>query len=242
MSSHEHDPNCIQSVDAAPYVLGALDDGELRRYREHLKGCALCRVEVAELQGVVDELPGSAPPVAASQALRGRILATVRSEAELLHAAGHEADQPPKPVSRWRTRPLSFVSGGIALAGTAAVAVVIALSVGSGTPERVTPAQVASTLPGAQASLHRTGDRADLVVSGMPPPALGRIYEVWLKHGRSASAQPTDALFGVTSRGSAAVHVPNSLHGVTEVMVTNEPAGGSAHPTTKPLLSVALPS
>jgi hypothetical protein len=46
----------------------------------------------------------------------------------------------------------------------------------------------------------------------------------------------------VTSAGSGAVDVPNSLHGVEEVMVTSEPAGGSAHPTGAPLIRVALRS
>jgi anti-sigma-K factor RskA len=242
MSSREPDLDCAQSIDAAPHVLGALEERESRSYREHLQSCARCRAQVAELQGVVDELPTSAPPVVASPALRERILASVRAEAELLHAAGHQADRPPKPASRWRSRPFSFVAGGVALAGTAAVAAVIALSVGSAPSEHVTPAKVASTLQGAEASLHRTGERGDLVVSGMPAPPLGRIYEVWLKRGARAPAQPTDALFGVTNQGSAAVHVPNSLHGVSEVLVTDEPAGGSAHPTTQPLLTVALPA
>jgi hypothetical protein len=74
----------------------------------------------------------------------------------------------------------------------------------------------------------------------MPQPAVGRIYEVWLSHGKDA--QPTNALFSVTGTGTGSVDVPNSLHGVKEVMVTSEPAGGSLHPTTPPLLRVALRS
>ena len=237
MSAHDRDFDCPECVDAAPYVLGALEDSDLQRFREHLASCEPCRAEVAELQRVADMLPASVPPAAAPAALRERVLATVRSEADLLHAAGHQADQPPRPASRWRSRPRSFVTAGLALAATAVVATAIALSLGTSTPEHV----IGGSAPlGARASLRQVGDRADLVVSGMPPPALGRIYEVWLKRGRTGAAQPTDALFSVTSRGSASVHVPNSLHGVTEVMVTNEPDGGSSRPTTKPLIVVAL--
>jgi hypothetical protein len=64
---------------------------------------------------------------------------------------------------------------------------------------------------------------------------------VWLSHGPH-DARPTNALFGVTGSGSGAVGVPESLHGVREVMVTSEPSGGSSHPTTAPLIRVALRS
>jgi hypothetical protein len=79
MSSREEDFGCEQRADAAPYVLGALEEAE--SYRRHLAGCATCRAEVAELQLVVDTLPATVPPVVASKALRERVLATVRSEA-----------------------------------------------------------------------------------------------------------------------------------------------------------------
>jgi hypothetical protein len=73
----------------------------------------------------------------------------------------------------------------------------------------------------------------------MPQPSLGKIYEVWLAR-RSGAPQPTNALFGVTSRGSGSVNVPNGLHGVREVMVTSERLGGSSHPTSPPLIRVTL--
>ena len=96
-----------------------------------------------------------------------------------------------------------------------------------------------ASVNGASASLHQIGDRGELVVSGMPQPALGKVYEVWLKRG-GASPQPTDALFGVTSLGRGAVTVPSSLRGVKEVLVTSEPLGGSTRPTSPVLLRVVL--
>jgi anti-sigma-K factor RskA len=240
MSSREQKLDCSHNVDAAPYVLGALEDDELRRYREHLSSCASCRAEVAGLQPVADELPASAPPAFASAALRERILATVRSEAELLRAAGHRADEPPRLARPWRSRRFSPLTAGVAVAlAAAAAAVAIAIGLGSSTSERVTPAQVAASVPGARATLHQGGERTELVVSGMPQPARGRIYEVWLSSG-PGDAQPTNALFGVTRRGSGAVSVPDSLHGVKEVLVTSEPLGGSSHPTSSPLIRVVL--
>ena len=66
------------------------------------------------------------------------------------------------------------------------------------------------------------------------PPA-GHIYEVWLQHGHQAPS-PTSTLFGVTSSGAGDVGVPGSLHGVSHVLVTAEPLGGSLHPTSNPVI------
>ena len=237
MSSREEDFGCEQSGDAAPYVLGALD--EVDSYRAHLDGCATCRAEVAELQLVVDTLPATVPPVVAPAALRERVLATVRSEAELLQAAGSRVDQPPRRLGLWRSPRVSLLGAGIAIAAAVAVAVAIAVTPRSTAPEHVTSAQVAPSIAGAHASLRQADSRAELVVSGMPQPPLGKIYEVWLSRG-STSPQPTDALFGVTGSGGGSVNVPGNLHGVKEVMVTSEPLGGSSRPTSPPLIRVVL--
>jgi hypothetical protein len=195
----------------------------------------VCQAEVARLQPVVDTLPAAVPSQSAPEDLRPRVLSVVRSEAELFRVAGHEADEPPRRGSRWR-RPRGALLAWGALAAGAAAALAIALTAGSSQQTRVTSAHVA--IVGAHASLNQVGGHSELVVAGMPQPPRGKIYEVWL--GRGAAPRPTDALFGVTSRGSGSVAVPGSLHGVKEVLVTSEPLGGSSHPTSTPLIRVAV--
>ena len=46
------------------------------------------------------------------------------------------------------------------------------------------------------------------------------------------------ALFSPTSAGNAVVEVPGNLKGVSSVLVTPEPMGGSPHPTHAPVISV----
>jgi anti-sigma-K factor RskA len=241
MSLRESDLDCPHRADAAAYVLGALDDDELQRFRAHIDGCAQCRAEVTELQAVADELPASVAPAVASDALRQRILATVRSEAQLLSAAGHEADRPVTSKPRWyRRNDFLLGIGAAAAAGVAAlVAVLIAVSSSGHANVTVSEGEGLGPARSAQVSLRQRYGRAELVVAHMPQPGIGRIYEVWLSHGPH-DARPTNALFGVTGSGSGAVGVPDSLHGVKEVMVTSEPSGGSAHPTSPPLIRVAL--
>jgi anti-sigma-K factor RskA len=241
MSRREFDFDCPQLPDAAAYVLGALEDDELQRYSEHMDGCAQCRAEVTDLQVVVDELPMSVPPARAPKSLRGRILANVRAEAELLDAAGHTADEPVKARRPWYRRNDFMLGAGAAAAAGLAALVAVLIAVGSSGQAKitVTPGKGIGAASTAEVSLKQTNGRAELVVAHMPPPALGRIYEVWLVHGKSAP-KPTNSLFSVTSGGSGEVDVPNSLHGVDEVLVTSEPEGGSLHPTRPPVISVPL--
>jgi anti-sigma-K factor RskA len=241
MSHRESDVDCPQLPDAAAYVLGALEDAELAIFREHMDGCAQCRAEVAELQVVVDELPLSVPATTAPGSLRGRILADVRSEAELLNAAGHAADRPVKTGRPWYRRNDFMLGAGAAAAAGIAALVAVLIAVGSSGHAKivVTPGKGIGIARTADVSLKQRDGHAELVVAHMPPPALGRIYEVWLVHGKKAP-EPTNALFSVTSGGSGEVDVPNSLHGVKEVLVTSEPAGGSQHPTRPPVIAVPL--
>jgi anti-sigma-K factor RskA len=241
VSLRESDFDCLHRADAAAYVLGALEDDELQSFRAHVDGCAQCRAEVAELQPVADELPASVAPAVAPDALRERILATVRSEAQLLSAAGHEADRPVASKARWyRRNDFLLGIGAAAAAGVAAlVAVLIAVGSSGHAHVTVTEGEGLGRARSAQVSLRQRDGRAELVVAHMPEPAVGRIYEVWLSHGPH-DVRPTNALFAVTGSGSGAVGVPDSLHGVKEVMVTSEPSGGSAHPTSPPLIRVAL--
>jgi anti-sigma-K factor RskA len=240
MSPREPNDDCLRRDDAAAYVLGALEHDEHERFREHLAGCARCQAEVAELQPVVDELPASVPATIAPKEMRARILATVRAEAELLGAAGIGADRPAEATRPWYRR--KDFALGVAAAASAGVAALVAvlIAVGGASHTKVVPGEGIGNARTAEVSLTRRDGHSELVVKRMPQPALGRIYEVWLKRG-TGEPKPTNALFSVTNGGSGEVDVPN-LHGIKEVLVTSEPAGGSLHPTSAPLIRVALGS
>ena len=108
---------------------------------------------------------------------------------------------------------------------------------GAGPNARVVRASVSS--PAARAVVTLRSGRAELIVRGMPAPAAGKVYEVWLvREGRAPIA--TSALFDVAADGSAAVDVPGDMRGVSEVLVTPEQRGGSARPTHAPVISARL--
>jgi hypothetical protein len=175
----------------------------------------------------------------APDAMRRRILEQARAEASVLHAAGHEADEAPRQSS-WRTWLGSPIGVAAAVAAAVVIALVLVVATGSG-GEKVFRGHISASAVGASATLRQHDGRAELVVAHMPQPGLGRIYEVWLSRG-PGNAQPTSALFSVTSKGDGETDVPSDLHGIREVMVTSEPAGGSLRPTRKPLIQIPLNS
>jgi anti-sigma-K factor RskA len=229
-----------RAQDAASYVLGALPEDELESYREHLGDCAECAAEILALQPAADSLALGVVRVEAPPDLRTRLLAVVGGEAELLHAAGHEADLPPRTRARWRGRLAPALAATAALAAGLAIGA-LAINGGTNTVTRTQTIEAAVVAPGyhATAALHKAGSQVVLVLAGMPAPPPGHIYEVWLERGTQAPA-PTDVLFSVTHSGGGSVGVPGSLQGVSKVLVTAEPLGGSLKPTREPVIVASI--
>jgi hypothetical protein len=209
---------------------GDPDHSSVQLIRPSAPPVAVAMPDPSELSPEGPERPGESAH--ASVGLRRRVLARVRTE--------------PEPIGSGALHAARRILGGgrrrgafalLALTGSGVLAVsVLSLNGGSGTLGR---AHLAQELGGAHASLHRVDGHAELRLAGMPPPPIGEVYEVWLS-GPRAAARPTNALFNITSAGTAAVEVPGSLRGVREVTVTAEPVGGSLHPTSPVILSVAL--
>lgn len=233
MSEPEQIRPCDRIDDAAAYVLGALAESEIDTYRSHLAGCAACRDEVLHLQPVVDSLAVGVQTARAPVGLRARLMAVVHGEAELLRAAGRDADRPTRARARRFWLLPSFASTGALALGL----LIGALVIGSGSSGRTRVIQATVAAPGtrANAALHQSGSRVVLELAGFPAPPRGRIYEVWLEHG-TQPPRPTDVLFSVTLNGNGSVVVPGDLKGVTKVLVTDEPLGGSPHPTRNPVI------
>jgi len=224
------------------YVLGALDENERAAFEEHLAGCPACREEVDELRPAVEVLPISVEPLDPPPALKARIMAEVEREASLLAAAGPEADRPPAREPARRRRRFSLHIPRLVPVAVAAVLLIVGVAIGVGVgelgspSERTVTAQV-SDAPGATLQLEVNGEEGRLMARGLPAPPNGRVYQVWLKRDGHAP-EPTAALFMPSRDGAATASVPGSLEGVDQVMVTDEPDGGSPQPTGD-LLAVA---
>jgi anti-sigma factor RsiW len=247
--------DCGRRHDTGAYVLGALDERDRDAFEEHLRTCERCREEVEDLRVAADALPLAARQVVPPPALRDRIMAVVREEAAVLAAAGPEADAPPaarparpsrsgaaRRAAPWWRRALPALRP-LPAAGLAAVLLGLGVLAGAqlsgdrdGDP-RVVTAEVAA--PSARAEVVVQHDRARLVVAGLPAAPRGQVYQVWVQRPGGDPA-PTDALFRTTADGRASVDVPGRIGGVEKVLVSREPDGGSAAPTTDPVVVATL--
>ena len=231
---------CARRDDAGSYVLHALPDDEHERFEAHLATCADCQREVADLQVAADTLPLAAVQVDPPPELRERIMTIVRSEAELLAAAGARADEPganaPRRRRRWALslRPLPAAMAASALVAAGVIGGIV-LTGGNDTKTVTGTVQIASA-PTARAALKLSDDATNLQVRNMPPPPSGKVYQVWLKRPNQDPA-PTTALFRTDPNGSADVEIQRGrLKGVDQVLVTAEPDGGSMKPTSDPVI------
>jgi anti-sigma factor RsiW len=224
--------------DAAAYVLGALEPHEAVAFELHLEQCTVCREEVESLGGVVQALPMATQQFRAPRSLRRRVRRAVRHGSPSLERSGRRGAR-----STWLGALPALLGPGrapAAFAGsllTVAVAAVVVISLGSSTGGTLIQAQVSGITGSAQ--LHLVSGHGELVVKHLTAPGRDRVYEVWLERGDSEPV-PASVLFSVNSSGNADVGLPNDLRGVSAVLVTSEPLGGTRKPTRAPVIDAKL--
>ena len=233
------------------WLLGALDEETAKDFAAELERSPQLRAQVAHLQPVVDALPMGAPQLDPPVSLRDRIMATVHEEADLRRAAAGEPRRArPEPEaapaasgSRRRRflglRPLTAI-------GFACLALVVGIGAGLaldtddvGLGGKTVAAKVA--FPNARGTMVDRGrEGGRLALTGIPNPEKGHVYQVWLIERGNPKPVPTDALFTPNDAGHSTVNVPGDLRRVDQVLVTEEPAGGSPQPTSKPFISATI--
>ncbi|WP_089103002.1 anti-sigma factor [Streptomyces hyaluromycini] len=246
---------------AAPYALDALEPGERRRFEKHLKDCDRCADEVRALTEDAVRLAWStaAPP---PLAMRGRVLAAVRATPqEPAPGREHVPNLPPHvwgaqpPPARRRQRPL-FVPFATATAAAALVVASLFAVQADRTrnqldAERAQSREIAHVLaaPDARATSSKDAQgrsigavasasegQAVVTLSGYGALSKGRVHQLWLMRPR---VQPRSlGLF----EGDAPLVATGLSKAATSLAVTVEPAGGSAQPTSQPVVQLALKS
>lgn len=234
---------CPRLDDAGSYVLRAMPAGEWEHYSAHVADCQVCAGKVAELGFVSDALLSAVPQLTAPPEIRNRVMSVVRAEAELLRAAGPMADRPVRrePRRRFalpslRAWPATVLAAGLLGLGIGGGALIV------GAEDATTPSRTvacASAPSGASCQVRISADSTKLVVAGLPTPPEGRIYQIWLDRDSGTAPEPTEALFSVR-KGRATVNVPGDLKGVKQVLVTDEPVGGSEVPTRQPVIAAPM--
>ncbi len=219
--------------ELAAYLLGALEPGEAAELEQHLAGCEECRSELEWLRPAVQLLPESVERVEPSPRLHAQLMEQVRSEAEPSRASTGF-----KNMRGWRQRWPALRP----LAGLAALALIVAgvaaYAIGGDSDETGTTTVIAGKSPGVTAQMVRDGETGTLRLANLHQLPRDEVLQAWVQHGdRVVSAK---ALFVPNSDGTATATI-DGMQGVDAVMVTAEPRGGSAQPTSKPIVNLAMP-
>lgn len=230
------------------YALDALDAVERAAFEAHLPTCADCRTEVASLIEAAARLGAASavtPPATLLDAVRAEVERTPQVAAP--HAAGAPLAAPAPHeggLAAARTRPVRRRQW--ALLGAAAAVLVVAagfgirqatthhdpLSAEQAEAVRImaAPDMVSHDLGLGSSHLVMSEEMGAAAVMGgdVPDPASGSVYQVWMLHADgSMAAGPTF----MPHEGDVTSVVEGDLSAVTAFMVTEEPPGGSEHPT-----------
>jgi anti-sigma factor RsiW len=79
---------------------------------------------------------------------------------------------------------------------------------------------------GGGAAIKVEGNQAEVLVDGMPQPAPGTVYQVWVVNNTTKKTTPTKALLRPDIKGEAGANVPGNYHDMAAIAVYVEPKGG----------------
>jgi anti-sigma-K factor RskA len=230
---------CARTADVSAYLLGALPPDEMAALSEHLERCGECQRELTELEPGAAAMPLAVKPRTPPAELKTNLMATVRAEAELLRAAGPEADRaadPARSKRSWLPR-LAPVAAGLAIAALAVAGVF-----GGSDEEPVKPKQIvaAVSLPLGSAEVEAFDNGVGkLILRGVPDPPPGRVYALWLTQPGKAPI-PAGTVSRVSPDGTTVKDVDGNLRGKDSLLVTVETAPGVDAPTSKPIIEAQL--
>ncbi|MFC4505433.1 MULTISPECIES: anti-sigma factor [Streptomyces] len=252
---------------AAPYALDALEPDERRRFEKHLRKCDRCAAEVRALAEDAVRLAWSqaAPPPAA---MRDRVLAAVRATPQEPGRAPVREHAPQLPPHVWGTQPPPGRSHAPRARRpvfapfatiTAAAALVVAALFGVQAnrtqdqlnAERAQSRDIAHVLAAPDARATNGTDtegrgigviasasegEAIVTLTGYGNPPGGQVHQLWLMR---PDTQPRS--LGLFS-GDTPLVATGLDKTATSLAVTVEPDGGSAQPTTQPVVQLTLKS
>ncbi|GAA0465897.1 anti-sigma factor [Streptomyces olivaceiscleroticus] len=233
------------------YVLDALPEEERIRFEQHLRDCAACRQEVAELSATAARL-GQAVAAVPPPELKDRVLhhiATVRQEpppvgGDRFSGRVRRRSLPRLALAACLAAAVAF--GGVAVwqhqeareARSAAQQQAAELAAVLAAPDaRVTTGKLSDGGSGTVV-VSRAQNRAAFVASGLADLPGDKVYQLWFNDGGTMRAAGTFH----PARGATATLLDGDLGKASGMGVTVEPAGGSRQPTTRPVALMDFPA
>jgi len=249
---------------AGAYAMDAISAADRERFERHLAGCEECAQEIASLRETTAVL-GAAAAEPLPAGLKERVMAVAAMTRQ--QPPVDETELVPLAHGTWARagswlRSLAWPGRLTLAAGAAAAAAVLVVAVGFGVANssmqqqidqaQASSQQIAVVLTAQDA--HMTagtvagGGTVTIVMSharhalvftaqGLRALPASRGYELWLigpEGTRSAGMLPAGG------HGMTGPVIASGLRQGDHLALTDEPAGGSAHPTTSMMLDVAL--
>ncbi|MEY9855655.1 anti-sigma-K factor RskA [Catenulispora sp. GAS73] len=248
----------VHSLTGA-YVCHALEPAEREAFERHLAQCPTCVQEVAELQETAALLASAAaetPPARLKAAVDAQIAVT--RQIPPLVATGPAADRAAARQAAARPRRRWFTALGWGVASGLAVAVaVLGVRVGDQqnqidqANQRSAAISTLLSAPDAHADsvnvstggtgivlVSRSRDEAAITISGLVRLEPGKAYQLWMM-GPSGTRSGGVLPAGTQASDSVLAH---GLGDARTIGLTVEPAGGSAQPTTTPIMLLPMPA
>lgn len=224
------------STRAAAYAAGALNAEERRELEHELRTSPRLAAEVREFTETAATLGLAVEPVGPPAALRGSLL-------DALDATPQRSNVTRGP---WFARPIATLLGAAAAAVIAIGGTVVAVNLirePSPVEQIIAAADYERVVHEMESGASVTAvwsdslGRAALLIDDMGAAPSGHTYQAWLIDPAGHAAP--DALFEAT--GDAVVSVPllGVMHAGDAIGITIEPVGGSAVPTTEPILVIS---
>ncbi|MGP3690235.1 anti-sigma factor domain-containing protein [Streptomyces sp. IBSNAI002] len=253
MNHHASDIHVL----AAAYALNSLDPGEREEFAAHLASCEACRHDVADFQATAARL-AAATAQAPAAAMKQRTMADIDHVRQLpphVPAGAPAAQAAPavfRGVLRRKALPVALAASLAAAASFAGLAAwqhqenLRLEQRARQSEQRLDAVSTVLAAPDARTVHGRAGNgalttvvasdrqnRAVFTAAGLPAPAAGKTYQLWLAH--DGAMRPA----GFIHRDGS-VLIDGDTADADAVGLTLEPAGGSAQPTTNPLLLLPL--
>jgi anti-sigma-K factor RskA len=257
MTNEAPHPICEETRDLIPaYALEALEPVEAERVQNHVATCASCASLLEEYHRVTDELlvPETTPATETKPVLDP----ATPSWLVPLVRLGRRLNRPER---QWSLAAVSVTLVLlVAVLGTNLYWAVVTSALHSeqeklttlvdgqqavldavATGGRVVSLRGGESSPSASGTLavYADGERAMLVVAGLPRQRTGTVYQLWLIRG---TERDSGGLFTVDKEGRALVQIESAqpLDAYDRAGVTLEPAGGSPGPTSPPAMGGTL--
>jgi len=243
----------VHSLTGA-YVCHALEPAEREAFERHLAQCPTCTAEVAELQETAALLASAAaetPPPRLKSTVDARIAVTRQIPPLVAHGPTAQPDAR-RPRRRW----FAALGWGLATGLAAAVAVLgvqvndqqhqidqasqrnAAISTLLSAPDARAGSVAVTTGGTGTVLVSRSLDEAAITINGLTKLAPGHTYQLWMmgpSGARSGGLLPA----GAQASGSLLAH---GLGDARTIGLTVEPVGGSAQPTTVPVMVLPMPA